>query len=239
MNINKRFIAYFDLLGYRNFIKNNDVSKQYEVLSKIHVQIETAINESKKYIEKSIFVVNDLNNEKVNFSNYSDTFIFWTNTDTKEEFDAIFNATIEINHRLNMNFFPVRGVLLYDELIPLNFSSKKTEYHINTYFGKGLIIAHDKAENQEWAGTYIDKSVFEIIELDVDQKNKCVEYDIPLKGGRFSKELAFKICLDNSEDYIRNLKQSVELTFVRNNKWDVKAQTKLNNTLAFLDFLAD
>lgn len=237
----KRFITYFDLLGYRNFLTNNDSELHRRVITQMYTQIDSALNETGKYkqLPNGVFV-NDLTNKKVSFANYSDTIILWTESDSQEEFDSILNATYECNWRMNGFHFPVRGVLIYDELFDMNYSGKEGGYHINTFYGKGLINAHDKAESQQWAGMFLDKSVFDKVTIDDNILHKCIEYSVPFKIHK-SKELAFRLGQNVSEESFKNVSKNIEENFRRHNKWEdiPSLKEKLKNTVDFLKFLID
>lgn len=235
----KRFITYFDLLGYRNFLTNNESELHHRVITQMYTQIDSALNETGKYkqLPNGVFV-NDLTNKKVSFANYSDTIILWTEGESQEEFDSILNATYKCNWRMNGFHFPVRGVLLYDELFDMNYSGREGGYHINTFYGKGLINAHDKAESQQWAGMFLDKSVFDKVKLDDNIKNKCIDYSVPFKTGK-SEEFAFRLGQNVNEESFRNVSLRIEENFKRHNKWEdiPSLKEKLQNTINFLEYL--
>lgn len=238
----KRFITYFDLLGYRNFLTKNDSELHYRVINQMYTQIDSALNESGKYTQlPNGNFVNDLTGKKVSFVNYSDTIILWTDSDEREEFDSILNVTFECNWRMNDYHFPVRGVLIYDELFPLNYVIPDNGYQINTFYGKGLITAHDKAENQNWAGMYLDNSVFDVVDLDDKILEKCIEYEVPFKDFR-KKEYAFRLGTNISKEAAKNMNKHIEENFRRHNKWDdtlPSLKLKLENTKEFIEFLVD
>lgn len=72
----RRFITYFDLLGYRNFLTRNDSDLHFRVINQMYTQIDSALNENENYrrLENGNFV-NDLSGIKVSFVNYSDTVV--------------------------------------------------------------------------------------------------------------------------------------------------------------------
>ena len=141
---------------------------------------------------------------------------------------------------MNKLHFPVRGTLIYDELFPINFNLPEGSYHIATFFGTGLINAHDKAERQNWAGMFLDESVFEKVSMNKNIDKKCILYDIPFKNGRNS-ELAFRLGTNISEESFKNGSMHIDNNFKRNNKWDdvPSLKEKLCNTIEFLKFLID
>lgn len=236
----KRYITYFDLLGYRNFLTKNESDLHQTVINQMYVHIDSALNETGDYRKTGSGFVNDLTGKLVSFVNYSDTIILWTEGDSQEEFNSILNATFICNWRMNHYQFPVRGVLIYDELYPMNFSLPDGGYHINTFYGKGLINAHDKAETQQWAGMFLDKSVFDKVDLDDNILSKCIEYPVPFKNGR-QNELAFRLGTNVNETSYKNVSYNIDENFKRHNKWEdiPTLKEKLYNTTEFLKFLID
>lgn len=238
----KRFITYFDLLGYRNFLERNESTIHKRVIEQFYVHIDSALNRTGKYhkSENGNFV-NDLTGKIVSFANYSDTVILWTETDTEDEFNAILEASHECNWRMNLYHFPIRGILIYDELFPMNYSSSNKGYHVNTFFGKGLIKAHDGAEKQQWAGMVIDDSVIEKITNNENIKNKCVSYDIPYKDGTHT-QYAMKLAINLNDTSLKNTIKDIENNFKRHNKWDndvPSLKEKLKNTIDFITYLKE
>lgn len=234
----KRFITYFDLLGYRNFLERNESAIHKKVIEQFYVHIDSSLNRTGKYFknENGNFV-NDLTGKIVSFANYSDTVILWTESDTEDEFNAILEASYECNWRMNLYHFPIRGILIYDELFPLNYSSSHKGYHINTFFGRGLIKAHDGAEKQQWAGMVIDKSVNEKMINTENTKSKVIRYDVPYKDGRHT-QIAMKLAINLNANTI----EDVETNFKRYNKWDDEVPSlkkKLENTIDFLKYLKE
>ncbi len=238
----KRFITYFDLLGYRNFLERNEPEVHLKVIKQFYVHIESALNRSGNYRrDKNGDFVNDLTGKIVSFANYSDTVILWTETDTEEEFSAILEASHECNWRMNLYHFPIRGVLIYDELLPMNFSSSDNGYYINTFYGKGLIRAHDGAESQQWAGMVIDNSVLEKIGDHKNLKKKCISYEVPYKKGRCTK-YAMKMTFNLNDESLKNTIESIKENFKSYNKWDENVpslELKLQNTIDFIKYLKE
>lgn len=163
----KRYIAYFDYLGYKEFIENNDLDRQKQVMDSIFREIEAALGQDYT-IDVPRGVIADLSNSKINGINFSDTVVFFTNDSSKESLFELLEVAYKFNWRANGFIFPVRGALVYDELVYVDYKNENSHngtYNINSVFGKGLVNAHLKAESQNWAGTVIENSFVEQIEL--------------------------------------------------------------------------
>ena len=76
----KKFIAYFDYLGFKQFIENNDLSYQKSTVNMIFRDIESALSggKTKDAPQGRIF---DIAKSNINCINFSDTVVYWTNDD--------------------------------------------------------------------------------------------------------------------------------------------------------------
>jgi hypothetical protein len=239
-----KFFTYFDLLGYRNFLDKNTIETHQKVINQFFVHIDSALNLEKKYRKTSDgSIINDLTRKHIHFANYSDTVILWTDGNDFEEFIELLRISYECNWRMNLYHFPIRGVLVYKELKAINFTSSQTSYQVNSFYGKGLIKAHDLAESQEWAGMILDESLFEIIDekkLEIDKM--CIKYHVPFKNSlKVTYAMKMVVNLNNSTALKSTLK-NIEDNFRRYDKWDdslPSLKKKLENTSDFIRFLKD
>lgn len=247
----KKYIAYFDYLGFRQFIENNDLIEQNRGMSHIWREIEQALSKEETIIAKSGAAIANLDKSKINCINFSDTIVFWTNDDSIESLTEILEVTFIFNWRTNTYFFPVRGALVHGEIEAPKFehiSESKTSYNINSVYGKGLITAYEKAESQEWAGTVLDNSVYYKIKefspiLDLDLEKKTIPHFIPYKKGILEeKEYAFRL-MDGSINTktFKNRSKTIKENFENYNKGPLDSRTliKYQNTIDFLKLVID
>lgn len=181
-NIHDRyFVAYFDFLGFREYVKENPlsftVSDYKEVLKSI------------KEKEGIYFDV-----DKIICSWFSDTFLFCAKADT-DEFERAF-GNIQL---LSSSFFkemifkqiPLRGALTVGEFYP--------EPKRNIFLGKALIKAYDYAENQNWLGFVLTTEIITLL-----KKYECneeiglcertyKEYKVPYKESKTRRLLAYRL----------------------------------------------
>lgn len=241
----KKFIAYFDYLGFKQFIENNDLAYQERIMGNNFRDMESAIAQG-KLKEASHGVIADLSNHTINCINFSDTVVFWTNDDSNESLIEILEVAYKFNWGATTFFFPARGALVHGEMEYVDFKNENNSggvYNINSVFGKGLVLAHQKAESQQWSGTVIDESfVSRLIELGQDPISFLApyakSYPVPYKDGiKLNDEYALNlvkgqlnpVAFDNvSKDVIRNFK---------NHGKDIThpdVQEKIKNTIQFL-----
>jgi len=241
----KKFIAYFDYLGFKKFIENNNVEYQSKIINNIFSDIARSLSKG-KYIRHSNGVTADISNSKLNCINFSDTVVFWTNDDSEESLEEILKVTHIFNCQAILFIFPTRGSLVYGEIVYVDFKQENNvggNYIINTLYGKGLVKAHEKAEKQHWAGTVIDQSLIEELinrgyQLEDFFKPYAMLYKVPYKNGQeFPDEYVFRLVTsDLNYENFKNLEKKIRENFAQHNK-TVDSQDineKIDNTIKFL-----
>jgi hypothetical protein len=247
----KRFIAYFDYLGYKDFILNNDSNHLKLRAGHILRDIEISLGQGKFQTPRNGVIVADISVSRINCLNISDTVIFWTNDDSIESLEELLLVACEFNWREILYNFPVRGVIYCDELEMISGQQKNTVgaiYSTNLIYGKGLVKAHLKGENLNWAGSVIDKTV-------VDQV--CDKVDIASFLNPFAKlyKVPYKIPEQDAQDeYALNIHRGVlnEIAFENKKNGIIRAfsndnknidkprvQEILANTISYLETYCD
>lgn len=242
-----RFIAYFDYLGFKDFIEKNDLQTQNQIVSNNLRDIEAALGEG-KYKKSGYGFVADLSDLKINCINFSDTVVFYTNDSSEESLKHILDVSYHFNWRSNIFCFPVRGAIVHGEMTSFGFGQKENNahYNVNSIYGKGLILAYEKANNQEWAGTVIDQSVLDQI---ISKNYFPGDY---LKDYAKLYKVPYKHVGTNADEYVLNIlkgsltvdsfagyKKRLEENFAQYKKSisDEGVQRKLKNTTLFLENL--
>lgn len=241
----KKFIAYFDYLGFKQFIENNDLDYQKRIVGNNFRDIESALGQGNSK-EAQHGVIADLTNSNINCINFSDTIVFWTNDDTESSLREILEVSYKFNWQAIDFFFPARGSIVYGEIEYVDFKQKNEAgglYNINSVFGKGLVKAHEKAEKQHWAGTVFDESfIDELILRGIDPetllKPYAKKYKVPYKNGfELPDEFVMNIIKGKlNDEAFKNYGNGIRENFSRHKKsidsQDVKE--KIENTIAFL-----
>jgi len=120
----KRYIAYFDYLGYKDFILNNE-SQHLEVRAgHILRDIEMALAQGKYQEPRNGIILSDLSKSRINCLNVSDTVIFWTHDDSIESLEELMHVAYRFNWQEILFNMPVRGVVYFDE-VELIFRNRK------------------------------------------------------------------------------------------------------------------
>ena len=242
----KSFIAYFDYLGFKEFIENNDLEYQIFIMHNIFRDIEMALGQG-KFKSARHGEIADLSNSRINCINFSDTVVFWTNDESEESLRELLSVTHTFNWMAIDFSFPVRGALVYDELYYVLFSQSNNgggHYNINSVFGKGLVHAHLKAESQNWAGTVIDQSLIqELQRRDINPvdylKPFAKKYKVPYKS-KIELPEEFVYCIITgvlNDDALKNYGNGIRKNFTDHRKSieNPGAKEKLDNTLNFLE----
>ena len=82
-----RFLAYFDLLGYKNFIKKNTVEHLDYRTAHFARNIEMALSDGKRKESRNLGgYISDISQSNVNTLNFSDTVVFRTNGNSYQDF---------------------------------------------------------------------------------------------------------------------------------------------------------
>lgn len=248
----KRFIAFFDYLGFKQFIENNDIETQKKVMGDIQRDIEQSLvlekdgKRNNKIIGNST-VIADLSHIKLNSILFSDTVIFWSTDDTFESLENLLRCCFDFNSKTNCFFFPARGAIIYDYIKPLKFdktSKNRATYNINSVYGIGVVKAYEKAESQNWAGTVIDSSIIEYLENKEEDANKFLskyakKYLIPYKKEVKNQKEEFVLNFFTStisETLFENTSKNIKDNFSKHNKnVNNSVQAKIDNTIKFLE----
>jgi len=241
-----RFIAYFDFLGFKKFIENNEFEYQRRIVGNIFRDIEStrSLNKFKDaYLSK---IIADTSHSLLNCINFSDTVVFFSSDNSDESLKEILEVSYAFNMREIRHFFPVRGALVYGEMFYVPWCEKNvfgSVYNINSIFGKGLVKAHERANEQNWAGTVLDESfTLEIFRkgyiLDIFLDSYAKKYKVPYKNNcERPNEYVLNI-IDGTMNEVRlkNIIKDIEGNFAQHNKtMDERAKEKLSNTILFVE----
>jgi hypothetical protein len=241
-----RFIAYFDYLGFKEFIENNDLEYQRRIVGNNFRDIESALGKG-KYKDAPHGVIADISNSQINCINFSDTVVFFTNDTTETSLIEILEVAYKFHWQAIDFCFPVRGSLVFGEMVYVDFKQSNGGggvYNINSVFGKGLVKAHLRADEQHWAGTVLDESFISEIasrghNLDNFLEPYAKKYKVPYKNGVVrEEEYVLNLVKGTLNDIaLKNMSKNIRDNFAQYNKSvaDDRVQEKISNTLRFLE----
>jgi hypothetical protein len=246
----KKYIAYFDFLGYKEFILNNDSDYLSIRINHIVRDIKLALSKGKCKEPDGFIISPDISQTRINCLNVSDTVIFWTFDDSVESLEELLIIANEFNWRQIKYNFPVRGVIYFDKIEMYSEKSKNTveaTYSANLIYGQGLVKAHLKTESLDWAGSVIDKTVIDSIndkvgDIDIFLKPYAKLYKVPYKKNAspyMEEEYALRLNKsDNLTDQkFESFKQGIINVFKMDNKSieSPRVEEILTNTIKYLE----
>ena len=223
------FVALFDILGFRDLIKNNDLAKVAQTYQDARSDFENNIQHINALLQKN----------SVLFRIFSDTFLIYTSEVSDKSFLALLAALDFLFIAANENNLPIRGATAVGELIVSN----------GIEIGIPIVEAYEKEQKQDWIGCWITQSCIDRIsdkESHLSEKY-IVEYEIPLKDGEIRKNFAFN-WVKSIPNIIRSrLRQNIdvfepeevkkEIKFFRNKSTIKAVKRKHENTEKFVDYV--
>lgn len=170
------FVGLFDILGFRELVRNNELSKV----------AETYLT-AKRGFKDGVGFINSLHKhsmmkDRVEYRVFSDTFLIYTSGTNENCFPSIlaacdFHFIAAVQHSL-----PIRGSITRGPLI----ASGGVE------IGKSIVEAYESEQKQEWIGCWISDDCALAIDMGKHLENKSiVQYEIPLKDGEIRTSFAF------------------------------------------------
>lgn len=241
-----RFIAYFDYLGFKEFIENNDLEYQKRIVGNNFRDMENALGLG-KLKDASHGVIADISNSQINCINFSDTVVFFTNNTSEASLIEILEVAYKFNWQAIDFCFPVRGALVYGELVYIDYKQKNSGggiYNVNSVFGKGLVKAHLRAEYQHWAGTVLDESFISEIakrghNVDEFLLPYAKKFKVPYKDEvERTEEFVLNIIKGTlNDEALKNASKRIRDNFAQYHKSvdDDRVQQKISNTIRFLE----
>lgn len=162
-------VAYFDILGFKDRVKNNQLDS---VVSKY----KSILQENQKKSEPRP----DLKGFSHHW--FSDTFLFLFRVEEgnfREKFNYMMYWSKDFFHKMTVEKWALRGALTLGELY--------AEPNNNIFLGQALIDAYHHAEKQNWLGLVLTPTIIERIKelscekLNSSYKHYFVQYDVPCK----------------------------------------------------------
>lgn len=238
------YLAYFDFMGFKQFILNNEDEHLIYRMRHIFRDMEMCLGKGKFQQPGSGVLLADISKSKINCLNISDTVLFWTNDLSEDSLHELIEVGYEFNWREILYNFPLRGAIVKGTIRLVSGkddSEKGGSYSVQCLYGKGLVYAHDLAEKQQWAGTIIDETVISDLEKfekgGILVKKNMVDYAVPLKNNTTRHSKVFKLKQGPlNEESLKNSLGNIDHVFALDNKGTEHpdVQEKIKNTKDFL-----
>jgi hypothetical protein len=201
----KRFVAFIDILGFKDLVMRNSHSHIYDLLSEIS-KLRSLIDNWKdkndgRYSNAEMYTVS-----------FSDSIVVFSKSDTIEDFDLftfgikwLFSGAIEKS-------IPLKGSMAYGE-ISINKSNQ-------IYFGQPIIDAYILEEEVNYFGVVAHNSIEKYYHDNIEKSVSGLilsEFKTPLKCGTIShlnllwfiNELEPKTDYDSLKEKIKNFQFNI------------------------------
>lgn len=182
-----RYIAFLDILGYKDIIENNSTNYISELLSKsIDLSYEMSID-----IWNKLPLEYKEAKDDIQYTIISDSIIIWSKNDSLIDLFLFLITSRSIFFSFLINGMPLRGGITIGEIEVLNKKIGKDNFS-NIFFGVGLTNAYKIENSQNWSGCIVDKKCFKILDdlenadniklKDFMDLNLITSYNVPMKN---------------------------------------------------------
>lgn len=146
-NNNKRFVAFFDILGFKDMVtrfKHKEILKKLEMLKSTAQQLENYEWKEFAIIETGL-IINKYQTRSITFS---DSILFFSNGDTIEDFLKIVIDSWVLLEGAIKNNIVIRGAISFGEIT--------VDFRKSLFFGQPIIDSHLLHEDINMLGIILD-----------------------------------------------------------------------------------
>lgn len=218
-----RFVAFLDILGFKDHVMRNSHQDVYATLEQLH--------KYKSAIKKKL-IKNPKNNEDIHIVNFSDSIIIFSNNDSKSNFEYFLVTIAFITAKALGDKIPIKGGMAHGNI--------SVDINKQIYFGQPIIDAYFMEEELNYMGIVahnsIDKYIHQNPEL-LDFANEQIpEIDTPLKSGKWKHR---NLNLYDAESAIKQNKENAihDNVVLFKTSTSGAARKYIDNTIKVLDEL--
>jgi hypothetical protein len=212
------FIGFFDLLGYKEFIRNNQLKEVAQKVRDILRVCRTSkiLNEGIEHLFGNHFCEHVI---------FSDTILIYSNTTSDPSATLFTSFCTSLVNGLFRAGYPVRGALASGE-----FYVEVKQASI-CLAGAPIVEAYELADCLDFAGCVVAPSAERFLAL----KSLYFQYEVPIKG--CGKQRMFILNAISDEEESRGISRQIVLDMfgAHNKRIGVDVLPKINNTIAFLE----
>jgi len=179
----QRFVAFFDILGFKDLVAR----KQHaEILEKLNL-LKTVIEELQTTDISPIFKTLRFSNDQTKAITFSDSIVFFSNSDTKDDASKILFDSYRLLLTATRNKIPIKGCISFGK-ITVDFST-------SLFFGQPIIDAFLLHEDLIMLSVIIDNSAEEKINSFSDETPNVLfnailkPYKCNMKSGKINHKL--------------------------------------------------
>ncbi|MHC4122918.1 MAG: hypothetical protein ACYSSI_05030 [Planctomycetota bacterium] len=234
--IKKKFIAYFDILGYESRIKGKSLEQEFKIQERLIKDREELIDTTRELV-------------KCQTIHFSDTHILYTNDCSNSSFSKIIRSSLLfmlLAAVRNVPYLPMRGAISYGDFL--------VDAEKKIIIGGGLRDACGLEKAQEWMGCCLSDLCYEQVKDYISfkwflEKRVLVKYRVPFKSkekykyavnmesfpriwGKRTKEMPI-----TDSRFIENIFRNKGMSNKDLLKLDKKVRIKLKNTQKFFRYI--
>lgn len=220
-----RFVAFFDILGFKELVNSQ---KHNEVLEKLNKLVISA-RKLKNIGHIQFFSERSISNDQTKFVTFSDSYIFFSKGDSKQDaMKILFDSYAIIISALKLGI-PIKGSISYGEIT--------VDFNNNLFFGKPIIDAYLLHEELQMLTVIIDNNfevklkLLSILEEENLFKNLLTNYKANLKCGK-----VHHMIIQPYND-LSNIRNHYELVQKLYDTVSGKPRIYLDNTIVFYEYL--
>jgi len=255
MELKRKYIAYLDILGFKDLVENNTHDRLFELYDKVFSQIIalSLSNGRAKVLDDGNKKTFHIETEfiKVNCVTISDSFIIWTDDNSMTSFTHIVEVVRTMLNYIFKTGIPLRGAIVEGHLDKIGRTIASPMDTIQTtLIGSGLVSAYLKEGLQDWSGCIVDESCITAFNKEVEkfkpivkdiltiehllEKKFLLKYNVPCKNGVTKEEVVINwtnLSNDNFTD------ETIISKFNEYNKNtdNEKVKTIIKNTINFVN----
>ena len=241
----KRFIAYFDILGFKEIVNKNSIQDLNKLLNQLIIASQGVISNF-KLKRTEVSPAYDISKSNIKCLHISDSIIFWTKSDSEKDFKELVNTCKNLYHLSFQLSIPLRGCIVYGDIIEC-FDSIYN-FHCASVLGQGIVDAYLKAESLECSACIVDESIYSKVsqkQIDLLEKDNVLYRmnNIPRKSGKENQSKSlndFVIKLDVNNNSLSNIKDMITTSFTYHQKINIdklaeSVKMKLKNTIDLIE----
>jgi hypothetical protein len=242
VNIKDGVVGYFDILGYKNFLENNEeitkpvmdvVDRFSECTDDIKLFFQNKFQNPPNEVKLIEDVINDLG-----WQILSDTIIVYPKTKREVPIDQAYSiwvfcvyCSVLMRHMFKFGF-PLRGVI----------SNGDFYFKDGAIAGRPIVRAYELVQELDIAACILENNVVnKLIEAKILDEVLLIKYPIPSKSKKPENYYTLNYLSMKTEEYPQinlNFRQSILESFCKHNKSiSPSVDSKINNTEYFFQFI--
>lgn len=236
-----KFVAFLDVLGFSELVKNNDIEYINEIFDNVFKDIRNKDRLGSRIITSTS---EQSSTEDLSIQMISDTIVIWTKDSSRLSLQVLVGACTNLLTSCFKDGLPLRGAISVGNIAEICHA--ENNMNIKSIIGDAIINAHELEKKQKWMGCVVDNKCFEYLQLDYFHissglQREIIQYDfVPIyKTEETHLVLNWANCLyDEKYEDIDNI---ILENFSKHNKSislpDI--QNKIQNTTKFYNHIKD